>query len=100
MAQKPDFFIETAGIARQTAALTDGAVTGNDQGNGIMPYGATDGVRILFFPRHLPQAFCQITVSRRLPVRHLAQQLPHVLAEGAAPGVSGNSDGAGRFPAK
>ena len=56
--QKPLFFVNSSGVAREAAVRTEDAVTGNDYRNGVAPHRSPDGLR-----GPDSELFCQLSVG-------------------------------------
>lgn len=81
--QQLHFFVDPPGVACQASACADDAVTGDDDGNLVVPDCAAHGLRGHFLkPLLFGKLPCNLAVGRGLAVRNLQEDLPHRLTEG------------------
>ena len=87
-------FIDSSGIVGEAAVSTDNPVAGDEQGDGVMPYGPAHCLG-----RHMRQTApggndrCDFSVGPGLPVRNGQKNIPYRLAEGSPTGREGGKKG-------
>ena len=83
--QQLHLFADTPGVARQAAVCADHTVTGNDDGNLIMPHRAADSLSgHLRKPLLFGKLARYLAVGHGLAVRDLQEDFPHGLTERGA----------------
>src|SRR5256885_2804545 len=80
MLQQPALAVDAATEAGKLAVRTDDAVTRNDDGDGVLAVGGTDGAG----GSQVAQAARDVAVAARHPVGNRAQLLPHPQLERSA----------------